>query len=58
MLMPSVSVSVSDEVSLVGGGYMGIGEEPRTTSATELNMFELEPKFNSIWLMGSLGLYS
>ena len=46
MLMPSVSVSVSDEVSLVAGGYIGIGDEPDAISATELMLF-VEPGLNS-----------
>lgn len=56
MLMPSLSISVSDEVSLVAGGYMGIGEEPKATSATELILLGIEPKLNSEFgLMGSTG---
>lgn len=56
MLMPSISVSVSDEVSLVGGGYMGIGEEPKNTTATELVLLGIEPKLNSEFgLMGTTG---
>lgn len=47
MLMPSVSVSVSDEVSLVAGGYVGIGEAPDAISATEMFLLGVEPVLNS-----------
>ena len=36
LVSPSLSLSVSDEVQLVAGGYIGIGERPKTTSVTEI----------------------
>ena len=36
MLSPGLSLSVSDEVQLVAGGYFGVGERPKTTSVTEV----------------------
>lgn len=36
LLSPSLSISVSDEVQLVAGGFVGLGEQPKTTSVTEV----------------------
>lgn len=36
MLSPSFSVSVSDNVQMVAGGYVGLGERPKATSTTEI----------------------
>jgi hypothetical protein len=36
LLSPSVSLSVSDEVQLVAGGYVGLGDRPSATSTTEV----------------------
>ena len=36
LLSPSLSLSVSDEVQLVAGGFIGLGERPKTTSVTEV----------------------
>ena len=36
LLSPSWTLSVSDEVQLVAGGYVGIGERPQATSLTEI----------------------
>jgi len=36
LLSPSWTLSVSDEVQLVAGGYVGLGERPTPTSVTEI----------------------
>ena len=36
LLSPSLSLSVSDDVQLVAGGFVGVGERPKTTSVTEV----------------------
>ena len=36
LLSPSLSLSVSDEVQLVAGGFVGLGTQPKTTSVTEV----------------------
>ena len=36
LLSPSLSISVSDEVQMVAGGFVGLGEQPKTTSVTEV----------------------
>ena len=37
LVSPSLSLSVSDEVQLVaGGGFVGVGDRPKTTSVTEI----------------------
>ena len=36
LLSPSLSISVSDDVQLVAGGFVGVGSRPETTSVTEI----------------------
>ena len=36
LLSPSLSISVSDDVQLVAGGFVGVGARPETTSVTEI----------------------
>ena len=36
LVSPSLSISVSDDVQLVAGGFVGVGDRPETTSVTEV----------------------
>ena len=36
LVSPSLNISVSDEVQLVVGGFVGVGDRPKTTSVTEV----------------------
>ena len=49
LVSPSLSLSVSDEVQLVAGGYVGLGERPKTTSVTEIlinpNALQVQSEF-------------
>jgi hypothetical protein len=47
MVSPSFSLSVSDDVQLVAGGYVGIGERPDATSTTEILLDPTKLQFNS-----------
>ncbi len=47
MVSPSLSLSVSDDVQLVAGGYVGIGERPDATSTTEILLDPTKLQFNS-----------
>ena len=47
LLSPSISLSVSDEVQLVAGGFVGVGEQPKTTSVTEVLINPDALQFNS-----------
>ena len=47
MVSPSLSVSVSDNVQMVAGGYVGVGERPNATSTTEILLNSKALELNS-----------
>ena len=60
LLAPGVTVSISDEVQLVVGGFIGLGERPDESKcrlARSGTGFPIQESFNTAWAsMTSLGL--